>query len=199
MIYSISKFREYARDLDIRLADIDTYSDTWIDNRIEEGFAVAQDIKPVFITKEKYDLTTNFTSIEDGGDGLETVEIVLQEEPHSVQSVVLDTDYFNFHVTYNNHIVVEKVKNAPNVDDKTVTVVYYFHPTLPITDIEMSMDMYRFVKEGIAANLFSMLSDEAGEKYHLDKARMLSVSSTLDIDQDALKIDDTKLWRKSWA
>ena len=199
MIYNISKFREYARDLDPRLTDVDTYSDAWIDNRIEEGFAVAQDIKPVFITKEKYDLTNNFTSIEDGGDGLDTVEIVLQEEPHSIQTVSINRDYFNYRVSYNNHIVVEKVKNAPNVDDKSITIVYYFHPTLPITDIEMSMDMYRFVKEGIAANCFSMLSDEANEKYHLDKARMLSISSTLDIDQDALVIDGTKLWRNSWA
>lgn len=199
MIYALSKLREFVRGLDERLQNTAVYPDSWIDDKIEEGIAVAQDIKPVFIMKEKYDLTINFTPTADGGDGLDTVEIILQEEPHSIQTTVFDTSFFECNVTYNNHLVLSKKENAPNVTDKTVTVVYFYHPTLPFVDIEMSMDMYRFVRSGIAANCYSWLSDEVNEKYHLDKARMLSVSSTLDIDQDALSIDETKLWRKSWA
>lgn len=199
MLYNISKLREYVRGLDVRLEDTLVYSDAWVDDKIEEGIAVTQDIKPIFITKEKYDLTVNFTSVLDGGDGLETVEILLQEEPHSIQTIVFDTSYFECNVTYNNHIVVSKLENAAEVSDKTVTIVYFFHPTLPFTTLEMSMDMYRFVKAGVAANCFSWLSDEQNEGYHLNKAKTLSISSTLDIDQNSLAIDETKLWRKSWA
>ena len=199
MIYTLVQLREYARSLDSRLDDEVVYSDSWINDRIEEGIATAQDMKPVFIAKEKYDLATNFTTVEDGGDGLTEVEVILQEEPHSIQTIVLDTTYFSYAITYNNHIVVTKRENASEVIDKSITVVYFFHPTLPFTSLEMSMDMYRFVKAGIAANLFSWLSDEQGETYHLGKAQKLSISSTLDISKYVLDQDPDRLWRESWV
>lgn len=199
MIYTLVQLREYARSLDPRLEDTVVYTDSWINDRIEEGIATAQDMKPVFLTKEKYDLTTNFTPVVDGGDGLTEVEILLQEEPHSIQTIVLDTTYFSYTITYNNHIVVTKRENASEVIDKSITVVYFFHPTLPFIDLEMSMDMYRFVKAGIAANLFSWLSDEQNETYHLGKAQKLSISSTLDISKYVLEQDPDRLGRGTWV
>jgi hypothetical protein len=61
------------------------------------------------------------------------------------------------------------------------------------------MDMYRFVKAGIAANIFSWLSDEQNEEYHLGKAQKLSISSTLEISKYVLEQDPDRLWRESWV
>ena len=40
MIYTLAKLRTYARSIDERLANVTTYPDTWIDERIEEGMAL---------------------------------------------------------------------------------------------------------------------------------------------------------------
>ena len=180
MIYTLEQLREYSRGLDSRLEDLTTYPDTWLDDKIEEGISIAQDIKPVFFTKEVYDLTQNML------DGLTTVEIILQEEPHSIQSVVLEPLYFTYKLTSNNHLLVTKRDNPVQTLDKTVTVSYFYHPTIPFTSLEMSLDMFRFVKAGIAANMYSWLSDEVNEKAYLDKAQRISVSNTLDTDHDIL-------------
>lgn len=193
MIYTLEQLREYSRGLDARLDDDIAYPNAWIDNKIEEGISIAQDIKPVFFTKEVYDLTQNMLN------GLTEVEIILQEEPHSIQSVVFDPLYFTYVLTPNNHLIVTKRDNPVQSLDKTITVSYFYHPTMPFTNIEMSLDMFRFIKAGIAANMFSWLSDEALEKSFLDKAQRISVSNTLDTDHNIMLRDPERLWKNTWV
>lgn len=193
MIYTLAQLRAYSRGLDSRLDDDIEYPNTWIDDKIEEGISIAQDIKPVFFTKEVYDLSQNML------DGLTTVEIILQEEPHSIQSVVLEPLYFTYKLTPNNHLLVTKRDNPVQTLDKTVTVSYFYHPTIPFTSLEMSLDMFRFVKAGIAANMYSWLSDEVNEKAYLDKAQRIAVSNTLDTDHDIMLRDPERLWKNTWV
>ncbi len=199
MIYTIDKLRTYARSVDGRLEDTTLYADTWIDNRVEEGLALAQDIHQIFYTEETYDLTQNTTPVAEGGDGLTEVEIVTQEEPHSLYKIECDLNYFTVEMTANNHVIMHVKGNAPDTLDKTVVIRYFFYPTLPITQVEMSMEMYRLAKACIAANCFSMLSDEANEKYHLGKANEMNITGTFDINKDEMEIPNTRLWSGTWA
>lgn len=200
MIYSLAEIRTYMReDLDNRLSDVNRYPDAWIDRRIEEGMAYAQDLKQIFTTREKYDMTTSFAPVVDGGDGLTEVEIILQREPHSVYAVECDLTYFEVEVTANNHVVLRKISAAPDVPDKTVTVRYFYYPLIPFTDIEMSMEMWRLVKESIAVICYGKLQDKENEQYYTGRAESMIVKSTLDIEKDLLKIDDGRLWRQSWV
>jgi hypothetical protein len=52
MIYSLDNLRTYTRSLDNRLEDVVKYPNSWIDDRIDEGIATAQEIRPIFSTKE---------------------------------------------------------------------------------------------------------------------------------------------------
>lgn len=199
MIYTIAKLREYARSVDGRLDDTEVYPDTWIDDRIEEGLALAQDIHQIFYTTELYDLTTNTTPVVDGGDGLTEVEIIMQEEPHSIYDIECDLNYFTVEPTANNHVIIRVIANAPDVLDKTVLVRYFFYPTLPITQVEMSMEMYKLCKSCIASNCFTMLNDEANEKYHLGKAEAMNMRGTFDILKDTSDTPSERLWSGSWV
>lgn len=194
MIYTIAQLQEYARSVDKRLEDTTKYSDTWINYRIEEGFAIAQDIKPVFYTIEKYDLENNIVV-----DELTEVEIILQEEPHSVLAVECDLNFFEVTTMPNNHVVLKRRENVPLTTDFIVKVRYYFYPTLPITNIEMTMEMYKLVKDGIAIACFSLLHDKENEQYHQAKAESYIIKSTFDIDKELTAIPETRLWRGSWV
>ena len=194
MIFTIAQLREYARSVDKRLEDTAKYSDTWIENRIEEGFAVAQDIKQVFFTKEKYSLEQNIVV-----DLLTEVEIILQKEPHSVLSVECDLNSFEVNITANNHIIISRIPDTPIPTDFEVIVRYYFYPTLPLTNIEMTMEMWKLVKDGIAVVLFQYLRDKESEQYHQAKAESYIVKSTFDLDKELLNIPQDRLWKSSWV
>jgi len=194
MIVTIEQLREYARNLDNRLEDTAKFNDTWLDHRIEEGLAVAQDIKPVFFTKETYDLT--FDIID---NGLEEVEIVLQKEPHSLYEVVGDPLFWDILPTANNHIVVKRVANIPVPDDMTIEVKYFFYVTLPVVTVEMTMEMYRLIKDGIAIILYSWLRDKESEQYHQAKAESYIIKGTFDLEKGMIDSSDTLLWSRSWA
>jgi len=199
MIYTLAKLRTYARSIDERLANVTTYPDTWIDERIEEGMALAQDIKSVFYTKEVYDLTQNFKPILDGGDGLSAVEIVMQREVHSIYAIECDLNYFTVTPTANNHVIFSAGDLSIQPTDFKVTIRYFFYPTNPFTEIEMSMEMYRLVKSSIASTVFSWLSDKESEQYHMAKAESMVVKSTFDLEKDLLAIPEARLWSGTWA
>lgn len=194
MIYTIAKIREYTRGLDERMQDTDKVSDNALDAIIEEGIATAQDIKPIFYTKEQYDLTTDMTV-----SLLPAVEIILQEEPHSVHSVGCDLQFFDVEITANNHVILTKKLNAALPVNYLVTVRYAYYPLMPIVTLEMSLEMYKLVKRGIAIAVFASLSDEANEKYHQEKAEQLVIKSTFDIEKDMDKIPTTRLWGGTWV
>ena len=199
MIYTLAKLRTYARSIDERLANVTTYPDTWIDERIEEGMALAQDIKSVFYTKEVYDLTQNFKPTLDGGDGLSEVEIVMQREVHSIYAIECDLNYFTVTPTANNHVIMSAGDLSIQPTDFKVTIRYFFYPTNPFTEIEMSMEMYRLVKSSIASTVFSWLSDKESEQYHMAKAESMVVKSTFDLEKDLLSIPEARLWSGTWA
>jgi len=199
MIYTLAKLRTYARSIDERLANVTTYPDIWIDERIEEGMALAQDIKSVFYTKEVYDLTQNFKPIIDGGDGLSEVEIIMQKEVHSIYAIECDLNYFTVTPTANNHVILSVGDLSIQPTDFKVTIRYFFYPTNPFTEIEMSMEMYRLVKSSIASTVFSWLSDKESEQYHMAKAESMVVKSTFDLEKDLLSIPEARLWSGTWA
>lgn len=199
MIYTLAKLREYTRSMDERLANVTAYPDAWIDERIEEGMALAQDIKSIFYTKEIYDLETNFTPVIDGGDGLSDVEIIMQKEVHSIYAVECDLNFFTVTPTANNHVIISAGDLSIQPTDYKVTVRYFFYPTNPFTEIEMSMEMYRLVKSGIASTVFSWLSDKESEQYHMAKAESMIVKSTFDLEKDLLSVPTGRLWSGTWA
>lgn len=195
MIHTLANMRTFARQLDNRLENVTNYPDTWLDDRIEEGLAIAQDIKQVlFYTKEKYDIETNITV-----DMLDVVEIILQREVHSVWAVEYDTNAFTIEVTANNHVIVRRIENAPLPDDYTITVRYFFYHTLPFIEIEMSMEVARMVRHCIAVACFQWLQDKESEQYHTAIAESMVVKSTFDIEKDLMEIPEDRLWRASWA
>lgn len=194
MIYTLQNMRDYARSLDARLTNLTKFPDAYIDQRIQDGIAIAQSTKPVFITTEVYDLTSNITV-----DLLTEVEIILQREVHSVMSVTLDTRVFTYEVTANNHILVKLLANHDTITDYTVTVKYYFYPTLPIVQLEMSQEIWALVKEGIAINSFAWLSDEVNENKHRGLIKELMVTATFATDETVLDTPVDRFWSRSWA
>lgn len=199
MIYTLAKLRVYTRSVDERLTDVNAFPDVWIDERIEEGMALAQDIKAIFYTKEVYDLTQNFTPIVDGGDGLSEVEIIMQKEVHSIYAVECDLNFFTVTPSANNHVIISAGDLSIQPTDYKVTIRYFFYPTNPFTEIEMSMEMYRLVKAGVASTVFSWLSDKESEQYHMAKAESMVIKSTFDLEKDLLAIPSTRLWSGTWA
>lgn len=194
MIYTIDQLRTYARTVDNRIEDVDKHPDTWLDYRIEEGLALAQEIKQVFYTKETYDLTNNVLV-----DGLTEMEIILQKEPYAVLAVECSLTFFDVVVQPNNHVVLIVKDSAPIPDDLTVTIRYFFYPTLPITTIEMTMEMYRLCKYCIAATIYEHLRDEQMEQYYVAKAESMIVKGTFDLEKDLLAIPEDRLWSRAWA
>lgn len=196
MIYTLTTMRSYVRDaLDNRLADSIKYSDTWVDTRIEEGLAIAQDIKQtLFYTKEKYNIETNLTV-----DMLTAVEIIPQREVHTVWAVEYDTNALTLEITANNHVVIRRIENAPLPTDYNVTVRYFFYHTLPFTQVEMSMEVYKLVKYCIAIACFQYLQDKESEQYFTSLAESMVVKSTFDIEKKLMDVPEERLWMASWA
>lgn len=194
MVYTLATLRTYTRSIDNRLEDADKYPDAWIDSRIEEGMAIAQETKQIFYTKEKYDLVNSIDI-----DGLTEMEIILQKEPYAVLDVICDETYYTVEVTPNNHIVMKVIENASVPEDRTVMIRYWFYPTMPFTDIEMTLEMYRIVKCGIAAACFDWLQDEESEQYYIRKAENMTVKGTFDLEKNLLDIPETRLWNRSWV
>jgi hypothetical protein len=195
MIYTKAKMREFARNLDNRLENDTAYTDTWLDDRIEEGIALAQDIKQtLFYTKEKYDIEANLTV-----DMLGVVEIIPQREVHTIWAVEYDTASMTVEVTANNHVILRRIEDAPLPEDYTVTIRYFFYHTLPFIEIEMSMEVYKMVKHCIAVACFQWLQDQESEQYHTAIAESMVVKSTFDIEKDLMEIPEDRLWRASWA
>lgn len=194
MIFTLAQLRTFTRTVDGRLEDTDKYPDTWIDYRIEEGLALAQEIKQIFYTKETYDLTTNIDV-----DLLTEMEIILQKEPYAVLTVECDLNYFTVEVTPNNHVIIRVIENAAVPADRTVEIRYFFYHTLPITEIEMTMEMYRLCKYSIAAACFDFLKDAESEQYNVAKAESMIVKGTFDLEKDLLMIPTERLWSSSWV
>lgn len=195
MIYTLANMRTFARALDTRLENTTAYTDTWLDDRIEEGLALAQDIKQtLFYTKEKYDIENNLTV-----DMLNVVEIIPQREVHTIWAVEYDTNTLTVEITANNHVIIRRIEDAPLPDDFTVTIRYFFYHTLPFTEIEMGMEVYKMVKHCIAVTCFQWLQDKESEQYHTAIAESMVVKSTFDIEKDLMSVPEERLWRASWA
>lgn len=160
MIYTLAGIRAVARSKDERLEDTDKYPDSWIDTQIEHGFEVAESSKQVFYTTEKYDLTADIDA------GLSEVEIILQKEPHKIYGVKCDTYGLKVDITGNKHLIITIDPSAVSLTDKTVVVSYFFYPTLPFTEIEMSPEVYHFFRHCLYVNLYGSLRDKENELYH---------------------------------
>lgn len=195
MVYTLAKLRDYARNVDSRLEDTDKYSDAWIDERVEEGLALAQDIKQsLFFTTEKYDIESNIVD-----DGLDEVEIVPQREVHSMWVIDYNVDSYEVSVTANNHVIIKRIENTPVPKDFIITIRYFFYFTLPFTEVEMSMEVYKMCKSTIAATCFQWLKDKDSEQYHTKVAMDMSVRSTFDIEKSLTEIPIGRLWSRSWV
>lgn len=163
MIYTLADLRTLARSKDERLADVDLYPDASIDKLIEQGFETAESAKQVFYTSETYDLTSDISS------GLEKVEIILQKEPHAIYKINCDLYGFYPTITGNKHVVVDILPTAQSLTDKTVEVKYFFYPTLPFAEIEMSPEVYHFFRHCLYVNLYGSLRDKESEMYHQEQ------------------------------
>lgn len=195
MIYTLDKLRQYVKDLDFRCSDPkDPMSNSWLDDRIQEGLAIAQDTKAIFFTKETYDTESTITV-----DKLSEVEIIPAKEVHSIYGIDCDLTYFDVTVTINNHVILAVKPNVPKPSDYKVTIRYMYYPTLPFVTIEMTMEMYKFVKRGIAISVFQALSDEQNEKIHQDAIDKLVLHSTFDIEKELMNVPKDRLWRGSWV
>lgn len=194
MVYTLEKLRTYVRSIDNRVKDTVKYPDAWIDERIEKGMGRAQDIKPIFSTKEEYDLYADMVTAE-----LTEVEIIVQLEVSSMHTVECDTNSFAVTVMPNNHVLISRIANTPEPADYSVTIRYFFYPIIPFTEIEMSMIMYRLVENGIAADVYAKLFERELEQYHMNLMREMDVKSAFDIEKDLIDTPDTRLWSGTWA
>lgn len=192
MIYTIADIRALARSKDERLEDVDKYPDSWIDKQIEHGFEVAQDSKQVFATKEKYDLSADISN------GLEKVEIILQEEPHSIYAIEVDGYNFQYEITNNKHIIVTILPSASSATDKTITIRYFYYPTMPMTEIEMSPEVYHFFRHCLYVNLYGSLRDKESEMYHQSQVDRFIKEGTFahPIDFETTSVE--QFWSKGW-
>ena len=191
MIYTIAQLRELARSKDERLADVDLYSDAHIDEYIEKGFEVCEDAKQVFYTKEKYDFTANIE------DGLTKVEIILQEEPHNIYAIDYDKYLFSVEITGNKHVIVTFNDAAKTALDKSITVKYFYYPTLPFTEIEMSPEVYHLFRHSLYVNLYGSLRDKENEQYHQAQVDRFVKEGTFTLPEDfedSILQKDGALW-----
>lgn len=195
MIYTIADLVSFARSRDERLADTAIYPNQVMEQLVEEAFAVAQDIRPIFATKETYDLYNNIVV-----DELTQMEIILLKEPQSIRMITdYDDSYFKVEVTANNHIIVTVEESATKPIDYRMTIHYFYYPLLPMAEIELSVDAYRLIKETIGAVVCAELRDYEQEKYHRDKAKSMAQESAYDLEKDLLKIPDERLWSGTWV
>lgn len=197
MIYTIASLVSYARSRDERLLNTTTYPDSKMQTMIEEAFAVAQDIRPLFAATETYDLEANVTV-----DGLKEMEIILQKEPQSIRALVdYNEFFFDYEITANNHIIMKVTDETVRPDDGNykVTVKYFYYPLMPMTQIELSVDGYRLVKEAIGAVVCAELRDYAQEKYHRDKAKLMAQESTYDLEKDTLAFPESVIENGTWV
>ena len=192
MIYTIAQLRSLARSKDERLEDTVTYPDSWIDDKLEKGFETCEDAKQVFSTSETYDLTTDIAN------GLTEVEIILQQEPHSIYAIQADTMSFESTIMGNNHIVVKILPTAPNAIDKTVTVKYFFYPTMPISTIEMSPEVYHLFRHSLYVNLYGSLRDKDNEQYHQAQVERFIKEGTFTLPPDFETTSVDNFWRMGW-
>lgn len=191
MIFTLTQLRAVARSKDERLLDEDRYPNSWIDDKIEHGFEVAESAKQVFYTKESYDFTADIEA------GLTEVEIILQKEPHFVFEIN-HNDSFITSVTGNNHILVQILPAAAGSTDKTIEVKYFFYPTLPFTEIEMSPEVYHFWRHCLYVNLYGSLRDKENEMYHQAQVDRFVKEGTMIIPGD-YEIEDGRFGRNSWV
>ena len=197
MIYNIADLVTYARSRDERLENTAAYPDAKMQTLVEEAFAVAQDIRPLFAATETYDLRNSVTV-----DGLKEMEIILQKEPQSIRALVdYNEFFFDYEITANNHIIMrvtdETVK--PDDDNYSVTVKYFYYPLMPMTQIELSVDAYRLVKEAIGAVVCAELRDYVQEKYHKDKAKLMAQESSYDLEKNTLDFPETLIEDGTWV
>jgi hypothetical protein len=160
MVYTLLDIREAARYKDSRLSDTKKYPDSWIDDKIEKGFETAESAKQVFYTSETYDITQDIV------DGLTEVEIILQKEPHRIYAVIMNNAGLSYEVQGNNHIIIKITPSATEATDNTIKVNYFFYPTLPFTEIEMSPEVYHFFRHCLYVNIYGSLMDKESEQYH---------------------------------
>lgn len=195
MIYNIAELVAFARSRDNRLEDVITYPTAKMEQLLEEAFAVAQDIRPIFAAHETYDLYENVVT-----DGLREMEIILTKEPQSIRQILdYDTVSFNVTVTSNNHVLVKLRDNVTLPTTYTISINYFFYPLMPLTTIELSVDSYRLLKEAIGAVVCAELRDYEQENYHRTKAKQLAVESTYDLEKGTLDVPVEALWDGSWV
>ena len=195
MIYTIAELVSYARSRDNRLEDVDRYPTAVMESLVEEGFAIAQDIRPIFTTTEKYNLEASVVT-----DGLVEMEIILQKEPQAIKLVHdYDDSFFTYEATANNHIIVRVPNPDLHVDSYTISITYFYYPLMPMTSIELSVDAYRLIKESIGAAVCAELRDYEQEQYHRTKAKALAQESAYDLEKKLLEVPEERLWRGSWV
>lgn len=197
MIYSIADLVAYARSRDDRLTDVDVYPTAKMEELVEEAFAVAQDIRPIFAATETYDLEASVVV-----DRLAEMEIILQKEPQSIRAVVdYNETFFECEITANNHIIMRVTEAAAEPDDGNykVTVKYFFYPLMPLTNIELSVDAYRLIKEAIGIVVCAELRDYEQENYHRNKAKLMAQESAYDLEKGLLEFPEERLWDRSWV
>lgn len=197
MIYTIASLVSYARTRDERLANTTNYPDSKMQAYVEEAFAVAQDIRPLFAATETYDLKNNIVI-----DGLTEMEIILRKEPQSIRALTdYNSFYFDYEITANNHVIMKVKDNTVKPDDNNykVTVKYFYYPLMPLTEIELSVDSYRLVRAAINIVLHSELRDYEQEQYYRNKAKMLAQESSYDLEKNTLDFPDDRFGNGTWA
>lgn len=194
MIYTLDSLRAIVRSRDERLEDVVRYPDTWVDKKLENAFETAESAVAVFFATETYDMTADITN------DLGKVEIILQKEPHFIYDVELEDPVLEYSITGNNHLVITFNTNADRAIDKTVKVSYFYYPTLPFTEIEMSSEVYHFYRHCLYVNVYGALQDKENELYHQAQVDKFVEEGTFPLP---FEFDETqqnkKFWSSVWA
>lgn len=161
--YTLETIRATARARDIRLDNQTKYPNSWIDDRIAEGFETAESGRQVFSNEESIDLRPYIN------DGVEQFLFEASEEVHTMTQIVASVPS-GITTRTNNDETVTVTLDIDNLeaitDELTLSFRYYYTPKLGFTEIFMKPEIYSYFKDCMFVDIFSNLRDKESEAFH---------------------------------
>jgi hypothetical protein len=176
--------RAYTRSLETRLYNKAKYSDTWIDETINTGFAITTEKRQPFYQQEVLDLAQYIT------DDTSKFEVEMSEDVigwrniyYSRDNTVEFTDAATYRLMEDNKVIIDIIPSQLISKSNTFTFEYYFAPKVTsVTDMFMSSDIYQLLKYGIGIAAYQNLHDEKSEATMLQRFEMAAKQAVNGLD-----------------
>ena len=163
------QLRDYARSLDERLEEVQKYSDSWIDSKINAAYEMLSTYRQSFYAEEVLDLNpyiedgTEKFSVTMDGDILGYKRIFSNHNIHLLDPLdlgVQNADAIMWHVQQDNTVEVYlKTDQLDATSENTLTFQYYYVPTIAAEETYMSGDIYHMLRHAIQQTVWDALRD----------------------------------------